>query len=118
MIKPILQPFSEQRLGDVLKEALNKENSGWRSFQAAIAFARRSGVAHLQDELKGFVDRGGRVRMVIGIDQYGTSIEALSDLLNTIGDKGELWINHDSNNYITFHPKVYLFEVESSALLI
>ncbi|MCK6625867.1 MAG: phospholipase D family protein [Anaerolineae bacterium] len=117
-MKIILQPFSEQRLGAMLKTALSEQGQIWNSFQAAVAFAKRSGVAHLQNELQGFVDRGGYVRMVIGIDQYGTSIEALSDLLNTVGDTGEIWINHDSNNYITFHPKVYLFEAESSALLI
>lgn len=117
-MKIILQPFSEQRLGDMLKTALSEQGQIWNSFQAAVAFAKRSGVAHLQNELQGFVDRGGYIRIVIGIDQYGTSIEALSDLLNIIGDKGEIWINHEPNKYITFHPKVYLFEAESSALLI
>lgn len=117
-MKTILQPFSEQRLGEILKTALSEQGQLWSSFQAAVAFAKRSGVANLQNELQGFVDRGGYVRMVVGIDQYGTSIEALSDLLITIGNKGEIWINHDSNKYITFHPKVYLLEAESSALLI
>jgi HKD family nuclease len=83
--KAILQPFSEQRLGDVIKEALNKQDKEWHSFQAAVAFAKRSGVAHIQNELQSFIDQGGHVRMVIGIDQHGTSIEALSDLLSISG---------------------------------
>ncbi len=117
-MKTILQPFSEQRLGDLLKAALGGEDEVWDSFQAAVAFVKRSGVQHIEDELRGFVDRGGYVRMVIGIDQYGTSVEGLLGLLRAIRDKSEVWINHDSNNYITFHPKVYLFESKSSALLI
>ncbi|GAB4408740.1 MAG: hypothetical protein Fur0044_02100 [Anaerolineae bacterium] len=117
-MKIILQPFNEHHLGDMLKTALSEQGQIWNSFQAAVAFAKQSGVAHLQNELQGFVNRGGYIRMVIGIDQYGTSIEALSDLLSIIGDKGEIWINHEPNKYITFHPKVYLFEAESSALLI
>lgn len=117
-MKTILQPFSEQRLGDILKAALNGQVQIWNSFQAAVAFAKRSGVQHIENELRSFVAKGGFVRMVVGIDQYGTSIEGLSVLLAAIGDQGEIWINHDSNNYITFHPKVYLFEEESLALLV
>jgi HKD family nuclease len=114
----ILQPFSTESLGDLLKLALSGQDQGWTSFQAAIAFVKRSGVQHIESELQAFIERSGYVRIVVGIDQYGTSQEGLSSLLTIIGDKGEIWINHESNHYITFHPKVYLFEREKSALLI
>lgn len=118
-MRAIIQPFSEQTLGDTLKAALIEQSpTAWHSFQAAVAFVKRSGVQHIEQELQEFLEQGGYVRLIIGIDQYGTSIEGLTDLLTVIGDKGEVWINHDSNNYITFHPKVYLFERSEAALLI
>ncbi|NJN98721.1 MAG: hypothetical protein HC875_33850 [Anaerolineales bacterium] len=43
-MKIILQPFSEQRLGDMLETALGGQRQIWNSFQAAVAFAKRSGV--------------------------------------------------------------------------
>lgn len=117
-MKPILQPVSEQRLGDILKAELKRLAPAWNSFQAAIAFVKRSGVQHIEDELRAFIAQGGRVRLVIGVDQQGTSIEGLSDLLKIVGENGEIWINHEENSYVTFHPKLYVFEGETSALLI
>lgn len=119
MTKAILQPYSQQRLGDMLKIALKQPpETSWQSFQAAVAFVKRSGVQHIETELRGFVEHGGYVRFIVGIDQHGTSLEGLSSLLAILSNKGELWINHDSDNYVTFHPKLYLFEKETSALLI
>ena len=91
-MKAILQPFSQQTLGDLLKTELKNHHS-WNAFQAAVAFAKHSGVQHISDELQEFVGQGGYVRMVVGIDQHGTSEEGLLELLSAIGDKGELWIN-------------------------
>jgi HKD family nuclease len=117
-MKMILQPFGEHTLGELLNSALSSEIGAYHSFQAAVAFAKRSGVQHIRDAVQEFVRRGGDVRMVIGVDHYGTSAEGLLDLLTAIGDGGELWIYHDEDRYISFHPKVYLFEGEGSALLI
>lgn len=114
----VLQPFSERVLGDILQVALKGDEEKYHSFQAAVAFAKRTGVQHIEEELRSFVESGGYVRLVIGVDYQGTSTEALSDLLQTIGDEGELWINHDENRFVSFHPKIYLFEGGSSALLI
>ena len=117
-MKLILQPFSRQSLGGFLKSELGKTNSKWKSFQAAVAFVKYSGVQHILNELKGFVQQGKYVRIVLGIDQYGSSHEGIAGLLEAVADTGELWINHDINKYVTFHPKLYLFEGESEAVVI
>jgi len=117
-MKLIIQPFSEQALGHFLKELLQDESSVYVTFQAAVAFAKISGVQHIREELRQFVERGGFVRLVIGIDQYGTSLEALSTLLETIQGEGEIWINHDEAQYVSFHPKIYFFEGLDMGLLI
>jgi HKD family nuclease len=114
----IIHPFGEQTLGGYLKELFANESKAFHTFQAAVAFAKISGVQHIREELREFVVRGGFARMVIGIDQHGTSQEALSALMEAVGEGGEIWINHDEAQFISFHPKVYLFEGEQSALLI
>jgi HKD family nuclease len=117
-MKAILQPFGERTLGDLLKAAFGDRMGDFSSFQAAVAFVKRSGVQHIQDELQAFIEQGGCVRMALGVDYQGTSLEGLSDLLTTVGNDGDIFINHDEGWYVSFHPKLYLFEGENSALLI
>ena len=117
-MKVILQPFGERTLGELLKAALSGEMGNFSSFQAAVAFVKRSGVQYIQDELKKFIERGGHVRMAVGVDYQGTSFEGLSDLMTTVSNEGDVLIDHDEGWYVSFHPKLYLFEREDSALLI
>ena len=114
----IIQPFSNRALGDILKSALNGEFGEFHTFQAAVAFVKNSGVRHIQAELHDFILKEKKARLVVGIDHYGTSQEALGGLLQSVGERGEIWINHSRELYITFHPKVYLFEGNNIALLI
>jgi len=114
----IVQPFGQQTLGEYLKDLLGDNSGVYHIFQAAVVFAKISGVQHIQDELRGFVASGGSVRIVIGIDQHGTSQEALLALLDSVDDGGEIWINHDEAQFVSFHPKVYIFEGKQSAILI
>jgi HKD family nuclease len=117
-MRVVLQPFSTTRLSDTLLSALDGKYSQFHSFQAAVAFAKLSGVQFLEKSLRHFGERGGDIRMVVGIDQFVTSSEALAKLLDSVGSNGQIWINHDSRPYITFHPKLYLFEGDADALLI
>lgn len=114
----ILQPWSGRTIGDTLQLALRGDFGTFVRFDAAIAFVKRSGVQHIASDLRDFVSRQGRVRLVVGIDQNGTSIEGLSDLLEAVGGQGEIWIVHSSDTYVTFHPKLYLFKGEDKALLL
>jgi HKD family nuclease len=114
----LLQPWSERTLGDILQLALKGEISSFERFDAAVAFAKRSGVQHVADLIRDFAGTNGGVRIVVGIDQHGTSAEGLSDLLAAVGDRGSIWIFHDSDPYVTFHPKLYLFRGPAEALLI
>lgn len=114
----IIHPFSQRALGDFLKDLLIGETQGYHTFQAAVAFAKLSGVQHIREALRQFVEHGGFIRLVIGIDQYGTSLEALSALLETIQSQGDIWINHDEAQYVTYHPKMYFFEGDERGFLI
>jgi HKD family nuclease len=117
-MRVILQPFTTRNLSDTLLEALDGKYGQFHSFQAAVAFAKLSGVQILEEPLRRFSQNGGYVRIAIGIDQFGTSSEALAKLFDSVGSSGQIWINHDSRPYITFHPKIYLFEGMDTALVI
>ena len=114
----ILQPWSERTLGDILQSAFRGEIGSFEHFDAAVAFVKRSGVQYIADSIREFTGKSGGVRIVVGIDQHGTSAEGLSDLLEAVGNHGTIWICHDSNPYITFHPKLYLFKGSANVLLI
>lgn len=114
----IIQPFSEHPLGALLKAALSGQLAPFHTFRAAIAFVKRSGVQHIRSELQEFLEQGGQAELVVGIDQSGSSWEGLTGLLEAVGENGKVWINKTSESYITFHPKVYMFESHDTALLI
>lgn len=114
----LVQPFSEKSMGEFLIESLSGAHGDFDSFQAAVAFAKRSGVQHIEHKLKEFVENGKSARIVVGIDLGGTTSEGLEALLDALGDTGELLLNHDENMFVTFHPKIYFFESAKKAILI
>ncbi len=114
----ILQPWSKRTMGDILRSAFKGESGSYERFDAAVAFVKRSGIQHVADSIREFAGQGGGIRIVVGIDQHGTSAEGLSDLLEAVGDHGTIWICHDSDLYVTFHPKLYVFKGTTEALLI
>lgn len=96
------QPFNGQ-LGNRLIELLASPD--YETLNIAVAFAKNSGVLRLKDYFQNFRDKGGKVKVYVGVDLGGTSYEALmalllcTDSLNVIhSEKGQ-----------TFHSKIYQF---------
>ena len=114
----IAQPFSDLKLGDVLNTTLSGERGAFNSFKAAVAFAKLSGIQHISEALNKFNKTGAEIELVIGVDQQGTSADALDALMKAVGSNGRVLINHDQNSYVTYHPKLYLFEGETVALAV
>jgi HKD family nuclease len=114
MVKLIQQPGSPIRVGEWLIS--NLSDPKWTEFRAAVAFVKISGVSHLAASLTRFSARS-RVKLVVGIDAFGTSFEALQLLLECIGPDGELWIFHNEANHL-FHPKVYMFRNDTEARVV
>jgi len=113
----LVQPFSEKSMGEFIIESLRGIHGDFDSFQAAVAFAKRSGVQHIEVQLKEFVRNGKNARIVVGVDLNGTTAEGLESLLNALGDNGKLFVTHDENIFVTFHPKIYFFESDEVAIL-
>jgi len=89
------------------KELIEQFNSGrYDSFTCLVAFASYGGISALTPYIQKEKARGVKINVIVGIDQKGTSKEALEEVLS--------W-NVESKIYHTqsvniFHPKIYLFE--------
>lgn len=79
----------------------------YSKFKLAVAYAKKSGVGRIFNDLTQFTNNGGCTEAIIGIDQSNTSYQALVNLKSFAGDN--LYIHKDRNAEITFHPKIYLF---------
>ena len=99
----------------VSKELIKQFNSRrYNSFTCLVAFASYGGVSALTRYIKDGKRRGMNIRVILGIDQKGTSKEALEEVLSW-GVDARIY-HTDSRNI--FHPKVYLFENEDIFTLI
>jgi HKD family nuclease len=88
-------------------EISNSLKSGdYENFRMVVAYAKKSGIGRLHDDLKYFKENGGKTEAVIGIDQSITSYQALLNL-STFAESN-LYIHYDKGS-ISFHPKIYLF---------
>lgn len=83
------------------------ESKKYKTFNGFVAFASISGVKKLEPYLKKAKNNYEHIRFYIGVDNRGTSKEALESLLN---QNIETYIYYDDRNYVTYHPKLYLFE--------
>ena len=117
MISTIIQNPIPPTIGDVIVDILSQRNGDIGSFYAAVAFAKRSCVRLVIESLRSFINDGGECFFIIGIDQKGTSYEALHDLLD-LGERVHCYINHCNNFTVTFHPKLYFVRNNEEAVVI
>lgn len=108
MIQFINQPEDDQ-LGVILEGKLT--SNIYKHFIIVSAFAKNSGVLRLKEAMVNFQKDGGRIDAYIGLDAYGTSYDALCNLLTFVDS---LYIIHDNNRSVTFHPKAYYLTNEVS----
>jgi HKD family nuclease len=99
----INQPKTEST-GKRIESLLNEE---YDTFYAMVAYAKKSGVIRLKSSLERFKENGGVIKIIVGIDQKNTSLEAI-ELLNQLCD--ELYIYHSEVPTQTYHPKIYMIE--------
>lgn len=91
----------------VAKELIKQfESKRYDSFTCLVAFASYGGVSALTKYINDGKQQGMKIKVILGVDQRGTSKEALEEVLAWGVDA---WIYHTDSRNI-FHPKVYLFE--------
>jgi HKD family nuclease len=107
MVRIINQPLG-LRMGDIIIEQLSfEEPNSYDNFYFIVAFAKKSGVSRIQEAMQTFREGEGIIKGVVGIDSKGTTIQGLQLLLQLTDG---LYIYHDENPSVTFHPKLYIFE--------
>jgi len=106
-IHPLDQPFGnvKDRAIEWIRAALGCGD--YSSLRLAVAYAKLGALTRLKPAIEKFQSDGGTVDAVIGIDQGGTSIQALQFAIDNF-DSVMVW-QHPSPS-LTFHPKFYIFE--------
>lgn len=79
----------------------------YSEFKIITAYVKNSGVSRIYNDLLAFKNNKGKVMAIVGIDQKQTSYQALINLKTFT--QNDLFIHHDKNIDITFHPKIYIF---------
>ena len=108
LIRPLDQPPGTRRLLQDLKDALVDDRL--TSFKLIVAYAKSGPLHRLKGHLDSWRRLGKRCEAILGIDQQGTSGEALS-LALTLFDS--VYVTQAPG--ITFHPKIYLFTGDQCA---
>lgn len=91
----------------VAKELIEQFNSKrYDSFTCLVAFASYGGISALTPYILAEKERDVKIKVILGIDQKGTSKEALEEVLSW-GVEAKIYHTQSVN---IFHPKIYLFE--------
>lgn len=102
IIRPLDQPPGTRRLLHDLKNALGDDRLS--RFMLIVAYAKSGPLHRLREHLEAWKNAGKTAEAILGIDQRGTSREALELALKLFDS---VYVTHASG--ITFHPKIYLF---------
>lgn len=106
------QPWdADDTAGEFLRQAL--DDPALDNLTVVVAWARFRGLARLRTELSRFKERGSS-RIIVGIDEGGATGPGLHAALRWFSTA---FVFHDRSGG-TFHPKIYLAEGASKALLL
>ncbi|MFN8306119.1 MAG: phospholipase D family protein [Ferruginibacter sp.] len=103
---------SVDAIGNYLIQYLNRKD--FHSFTGISAFASEAGIFGLSGHIQTAKAVFKNLSLIVGIDQEGTSKEALEEILNLNIDSYIFYQNEPP----IFHPKIYLFEGDKEIKLI
>ena len=108
VLNPCDQPPNRARLITEIRNSLNCP--AYHTFRIVVAFAKSGPLLRLQPALETWARNNKRVEAIIGLSQRGTSHEALEWALEHFTNTYVVY----PGEYITFHPKMYLFHGENA----
>ena len=85
------------------------QDSTYNSFTCLVAFASRDAVSALSSYINDSKQRGCSIKIIVGIDQGGTSRQALEEIA-ALNVSSYIFHLDTPGNSVIFHPKIYLFE--------
>lgn len=101
------QGYNLKKDTSVAKELIEQfESKRYDSFTCLVAFASYGGISALTPYIQREKKRGVKIRIILGVDQKGTSKDALEEVL-AWGVDARIYHTRSFN---IFHPKIYLFE--------
>jgi HKD family nuclease len=105
--KIIGQGYNLEADTSVAKELIEQfKSKRYDTFICLVAFASYGGISALTPYILAEKERGVKIKVILGIDQKGTSKEALEEVLSW-GVESKIYHTQSVN---IFHPKIYLFE--------
>lgn len=110
-ISPLDQPLGDRRLLEELRQAL--VSTEFSRLTMIVAYAKSGPFLRLAAEFLAWKSAGKEARAIIGIDQQGTSREAIYHASRIFEP-----LYYIQERDITFHPKIYLFEGTSNVKVI
>jgi HKD family nuclease len=102
-LNPLDQPTGRRRLLGELRAAL--EDTRFSKFSFVVAYAKSGPLLRLESLIKERRQNGLTVNALFGLDQQGTSHQALAFALQHFS---ATYVSREPN--VTFHPKIYIFE--------
>jgi len=108
LITPLDQPTGQSRLLTALRAGI--ADPKFASLQMMVAFAKSGPLLRLEAAIIARKAAGFRIEAIIGIDQFGTSAQALKFALDNFD---AVYVTREPGR--TFHPKIYLFEGDNDA---
>lgn len=121
----LVLPYAARDGGHLLDRLIAElESDNWTEFRAAVAFGRRSGnFPDLLEALRTFAEAGHEVTITFSAQEFGegayaTDYETVEGLLDHLEAIPSASVHLYREPGRTFHPKIYLFANEESALLI
>lgn len=93
-------------VGNYLHKSFKDKN--FDTFQCFVAFTTLSGLSVFIDELEKVKTRYKKIEFYLGIDDKGTSREALLELLNK-NIETYIYYNPTKRTRAIYHPKLYMF---------
>lgn len=100
--------------GELLLEAIKVSGpDSYNRLTFCTAFLKAAGLSRLKTDLERASERGVRMRAIVGVDHQVTSREGI-ELAYSVFD--DLYIAHSTRGDVTYHPKIYDFRGEKSAL--
>lgn len=111
---PLDQPEDRSRLIDYLEAGLR--NPEFDDLKIMVAYAKAGPLKKLRSAVELWKSQGKQIDAIFGIDQQGTSLEALQ-LASNLFDSVSVF--HQPGLVNTFHPKLYMFrgQVKSSVYI-
>jgi HKD family nuclease len=109
----VFQPFKDDLcLYDALARALDDERL--TELSVVVAWAKESGLQHIRSNLQAFRARGGKARILLGIDEDGATLEGLHGAISEF-DEALVLFDRTSG---TFHPKLYMVAGDTASIII